>query len=206
MAKVAFKGCLAVLGEDAFGAVFARYLAEAPPHSGLIREVIADFAPFARSDRALALNAAPLLVDLLDFEEQKWRLGYRPYPTVADAMRELDFAGAPLWNPLFRILSLGHAVHSWDAASAPLLAPEPCELLIYRPKQSDEVRWYKADPFLAALVRSAQAKPGHSFGELIPVLAAERNVALDQALLESLATSLTLAVERGVLLGVLDRS
>jgi hypothetical protein len=205
MARVAFKGALEATGEQGFAAAFARYMAEAPPHSALIRDVIADFAPFARADARLCADGPGYLADLLHFEEQKWRLGYALRTAIDPArVRELDFAGMPVWNPLFRVLLLRYPVHAWAGERG--LAAEPCELLMYRPAGTDEVRWYKADAFFAALVQRSRDSARSSFGELIPALAAERGVAVDQTLLESLATSLTLAVERGVLLGVLDRS
>jgi hypothetical protein len=209
MAKVAFKLSVELLGEGAFAACFARYLAAAPPKSPLIREVIAEFGPFAQSDAAVHAAGPACLADLLRFEEAKWRLAYAPAPSVDRAsLRELDFAGAPVWNPLLRLLSLAYPVHTATTAggSGAQLARDACALFMYRPPGSDEVRWYKADPFFAALVRHAQARARASFGELIPVVARECGSAVDQELLESLATSLTLALERGVLLGVLDRS
>jgi hypothetical protein len=209
MAKVAFKVSAEYLGEGAFAACFARYLAAAPPHSALIREVIAEFGPFAESDAAARAAGPAWLADLLRFEQEKWRLGYALAPSIERAsLRELDFVGAPVWNPLLRLLSLAHPVHTASAAagSGALLAPDACVLFMYRPPSSDEVRWYKADPFFAALVRQSQTRARSSFGELIPVVAEECGIAVDQELLESLATSLTLALERGVLLGVLDRS
>lgn len=206
MAKVAFKALLEVVGEEALAHCFDRYMAAAPPRSALIRDVIADFGPFVRGDLELVRGAPAYLVDLSRFEEHKWRLAYLWAPSPEQsALRELDFAGMPSWNPVFRCLSLAHAVHHFETKAAGSAA-EPCELFMYRPAGSDQVRWYKADPFFAGLVRRSLANRRANFGELIPAVAAERGVTVDQALLEALATSLTLAIERGVLLGVLDRS
>jgi hypothetical protein len=203
MAKVAFKGALLALGEELFAGGFARYLSQAPPRSALIRDVIGDFGCFARGDALLTANAPAYLCDLLCFEEHKWRLAYVLAPLVERAaLRELDFVGRPVWNPVFGCLSLTRPVHTLEAGVAALTVG-PCELFMYRPPGSDEVRWYKADAFFAALVRASLASPERSLGELVPALASAREVVVDQALLESLATSLTLAVERGVLLGVL---
>jgi hypothetical protein len=204
MAKVAFKGCSSALGEDAFGHGFSDYLAGRPPQSALIRDVIADFAPFALADQSLLARGPAFLADLVRFEELKWRLAYAPSPELdRTRLRELDFVGAPLWNPLFRSLVLSHPVHVFAGGE---LSPEACELFVYRPPGSDEVRWYKSEPFFAALLHKSQEHPDGGFGELVPSVAEERSLTVDQGLLESLATSLTLAVERGVLLGVLDRS
>lgn len=202
MAKVAFKGAHAALGEEAFAASFARYLSQAPPQSPWIRDVIADFGPFAGADAQRGSGAPPYLDDLLSFEEQKWRLAYQLASAVErGALRELDFVGQPVWNPVLRCLSLAYPVHAFEPGPGEPAA-EPCELFMYRPPASDEVRWYRPDPFFAALVRASLARPEANLGELVPALARERGVAVDQTLLETLATSLTLAVERGVLLGV----
>lgn len=201
MTKLAFKQFCAVIGDEAFEACFARYLVAAPPQSRFIREVCADFAPFVRRD-ALCLAAAPAFAEqLLSFEESKWRLSYAdgavPRPGQ-DGVRELDFEGCPVWNPHLRLLSLGYAVHAPSEGDP---APISGTLLMYRPPGVDEVRWYVGEEFfLALLVRSRDTK--QSLAELVRAVAEERSVALDQALLESLASSLTLAVQRGVLLGV----
>lgn len=207
MAKVAFRVSCELLGESAFDACFARSLAANPPTSPLIREVIAEFAPFARGDAALLASGPAFLTDLLRFEEEKWRLAYALSPDgIRAPLAELDFVGAPVWNPLLSLLPLAHPVHTLSSGVGAVLAAEPCDLFMYRPPTNDEVRWYKADPFFAALVRRSRAHPALSFGELIPGVAEARGVPVDHDLLESLATSLTLAVERGVLLGVLDRA
>ena len=204
MAKVAFKGALSALGEGPFADSFARFLNQAPPHSPWIRDVIADFGPFARADAQLGSGAPPYLDDLLCFEEHKWRLAYLLAPGLErGAPRDFDFVGRPRWNPVFRCLTLAYPVHMLESSGGELAA-EPCELFMYRPQRSDEVRWYKADAFFAALVRASLASPERSLGELVSTLASARDVTVDQALLESLATSLTLAIERGVLLGVVD--
>jgi hypothetical protein len=200
MAKVAFKQSCAQLGEAAFDASFARYLAQRPPHSPLIRDVVADFGPFLRADVA-ALAAGPAqLEDLLCFEEYKWRLSYLAgaFPRLGEAgLRELDFEGRPVWNFSLRVLSQRFAVHV--SASEP--EARDAELLMYRPAASDEVRWYIADGFFVALIRRSQAH-AETLAELVQRVAEARALALDEALLETLATGLTLALERGVLLGV----
>jgi hypothetical protein len=213
MAQVAFKLTLAQIGAAAFGACFDRYLAARPPRSPLIRDVVADFGPFALADGALLASGPAFLADLLRFEEAKWRVAYAPAQRLVvgeGGVRELDFEGTPLLNPTLRALSLVYSVHTLVDTREPArepgvdtgesLTPQPLTLLMYRPAAVDEVRWYVAEPFFAALL--ARAQGGQSLAELVRAVAVEREVALDQALLEALATSLTLAVTRGVLIGV----
>jgi hypothetical protein len=199
MSKVAFKNSFAALDAGAFEACFTRYLAERPPRSAFIRDVVADFGPFARADAQLLAAGPPFLCDLLAFEELKWRLSYLAgaYPRGEDGLRELDFEGRPVWNFSLRVLPLRHAVHTSSEAPAAL----PCDLLMYRPQAVDEVRWYVGDPFFVALLRRSLAHE-ETLAELVQRVAAERAQAIDAALLETLATSLTLALQRGLLLGV----
>jgi hypothetical protein len=201
MAKVAFRGTLETVGDEAFEASHRRYLAARPPRTPLIRDVIADFGRFAREDRALLSTAPTFLPDLLSFEELKWRVAYREvaYARVGGAgVRELDFEGAPVLNPTLELLSLTFAVH--ELASGRCEAG-PLVLLVYRPPDKDDVRWYAADALLAEVLTMAREQPREGLGALVRAAAARCGVALDQALLEQLATSVTTALERGVLLG-----
>lgn len=200
MAKVAFKQSCAQAGDAAFEACFARYLAQRPPRSPLIRDVVADFGPFAAADQQLLGPSPALLHDLLRFEEHKWRIGYAPgvYARPGqDGVRKLDFEGRPVWNFSLHVLVQRFPVHLTEGSAE----PQAGELLMYRPPHTDEVRWYVADGFFAALWRRSQ-QHAETLAELVQRVAEERALALDAALLEGLATSLTLAVERGVLLGV----
>ncbi|HEX6245114.1 MAG TPA: putative DNA-binding domain-containing protein, partial [Polyangiales bacterium] len=140
MAKIAFKHSAAALAAGAFEACFARYLATRPPHSPFIRDVVADFAPFARADAELLAAGKPFLLNLLGFEELKWRLSYLAgtHVRVGEELRELDFTGRPVWNFSLRVLPLHYAVHSKPEDPPALEA----DLLLYRPHGVDEVRWY----------------------------------------------------------------
>jgi hypothetical protein len=200
MTKIAFKQSQAAAPAEAFEACFARYLAACPPRSPFIRDVVAEFGPFARADAELLAQGAPFLSDLLVFEEHKWRLAYLAgvHPSLGeDGLRELDFEGRPVWNFSLRVLALRHALHVSETA------PESgaVELLMYRPPGVDEVRWYPGEAFFVALLTRSLSHP-ESLAELVQRVAEARAVAVDAALLETLATSLTLALERGLLLGV----
>jgi hypothetical protein len=200
MTKIAFQHSHAAASAAAFEACFARYLAARPPQSPFIRDVVADFAPFARADAALLAEGAAFLSDLLAFEEHKWRLSYLAgaVPSLGeDGLRELDFEGRPVWNFSLRVLPLAYAVHVSSSAPGQAAA----DLLMYRPHGVDEVRWYVGDPFFVALLTRSWTC-AETLAELVQRVAAGRAQAVDTALLESLATSLTLALERGLLLGV----
>lgn len=202
MAQVAFKQTLASCGERPFAACFERYLALHPPRSPLIRDVIAAFGAYARSDQQLLAGAPAQLPDLLCFELAKWTLAYQPCvrPKLGeDGVRELDFEGALVLNPVLALLRLAHPVHA--AIDGDPIAAAETELLVYRPDGVDEVRWYVADPLFAEIVRRAGGTE-ETLAELVRSVAGQQGRGLDGELLESLASSLTLALQRGVVVGV----
>lgn len=200
MAKQAFRKSHEVVG-DAFDASFARYLAAQPPRSPLIREVIADFGPFARGDRELLAVAPVFTSDLLRFEEAKWRVAYYRWELPAGELRAFDFAGIPVLNPALECLELEHRVHELEGMSC---RAEPLRLLVYRPPTSDDLRWYPPDALFAEIVVSALragAAGEQTLADRVRSAAQALGKPLDEALLEQLATGVTLALERGVLLG-----
>jgi hypothetical protein len=205
MAGVAFKQSLAASGAALFDACFERYLEREPPRSPFIRDVIAAFGPFARAQLGTSAERPAYLADLLRFEEAKWRVAYAPVQMPKpgeDGVRELDFEGWPLLNPTLVLLALEHAVHTLPETPP---VPGPLSLLLYRPPGRDDVRWYAADPLLAAIVTrvlDARGSAPGSLAELVRTAAAELALALDGKLLEDLASALTLAISRGVLIGV----
>jgi hypothetical protein len=196
MARVAFRATFETVGESAFSQSFARYLHARPPASPLIRDVVASFADFAAGDVPLLATTAAHTGDLLRFEQAKWLVAYEdaPLPVVGeDGVREFDFAGVPLFNPLLRCLRLGHAVHESEPRAQSTL------LLVYRPPEVEQVRWYAADPFFFGLVERCL---GHdeSLADSVRAACSALSLALDEPLLERLSGAVTVALERGVLL------
>ena len=198
MAKKAFASTLEMLGSRAFDAAFARYLAQRPPQSPYIRDVIGDFAPFARADAQLIGQGPAFNADLLCFEEAKWRVSYRARELPSDALRPFDFAAVPVLNPALEQLSLSHRVHELKEGSC---RAQPCPLLVYRPPQHDDIRWYVPDALMARVLADARIQSAASFADLVRGAAAALEKAVDEALLEELASGVTLALQRGVLLG-----
>jgi len=216
MAEVAYRRSWALLGAPACSASFARFLALEPPKSPLIREVIGAFAAFAEAELgaltdpprtswtgALLAGAPPEARDLLRFEAAKWRVASAPAPLPAGALSEVDFDGVLVLNPSLELLALDFAVCE-PGAGPP--AEDPHTLLVYRRRDDDDVRWYRAPALLAELLvmASAPAVPPATLGGLVAALFARRAPAPGQAepLLEELAAALTVAVERDVLWGV----
>jgi hypothetical protein len=196
MAKQAFRVSAEQLGSPAFDASFARFLAAEPPRSRLIRDVIASYGPFARADRDLLAGAPVFLADLLRFEEAKWRVAYRS--AQAGPVAELDFQRPPLLNPALERVPVEHAVHELSDGAC---QPGALTLLVYRPPGIDDLRWYPATPLLAAILAGAAAQPELALATLVQQAALALGRPLDEALLEELATAVTVALQRGVLLG-----
>lgn len=206
MAEVAFKRARELVGEPAFAASYARFLAQGGPQSPLIREVTAAFGRFAQSDAALLAAQPAHVPDLFAFELAKWEVAYAPasYPVLGEAgLRELDFEGKPVLNPVLKRLTLDRAVLPFcDLDVAPQGDAAQFCLLVYRPLHND-VRWWALSPFFAGLV--ARFEQGQqSLADAVRAEADLQARAVDEALLEELATDLTLAVQRGVLFGVRD--
>lgn len=202
MAKQAFRGCHEMLGDAAFEAAFSRYLAERPPRSPLIREAVPDFAPTLQAAFEADRTLPAFGPDLARFEEAKWRVSYQEPHAGGEGrgpeVHELSFERAPLFNPVLRCLKLSHAVHEREGRSC---AAKELRLLLYRPKGSDEIRWYPAHPLFAEIFLGSLAAHQAPLSELVRASAQRIGSLLDEALLETLATEVTLALQRGVLLG-----
>jgi hypothetical protein len=220
MAKQAFKVSLELVGSRRFDASFERFLAAQPPTRAFIRDAIADFGVFARTDREL-LDAGPAwLVDLVRFEEAKWRVAYRRAQWEPEGLVAFDFSAAPWLNPTLVLLELDHPVQSLveayekePNASLPEPPASASRVFVYRPPRGDDIRWYAADPLTFGILSAADpsraepsatanAEPGAtSLAELVRSTADRLGKPLDEALLEELTNGVTLALQRGVVLG-----
>jgi hypothetical protein len=213
---VAYRRSWALLGEAPCAASFARFLAETPPQSPIIREVILAFARFAERDEVLFEQAPPEARDLMRFEAAKWRVAGAAAelcpPARADAstvgceaLREVDFDGVLVVNPTLQRLALEHVV---DDEAARTGARELHTLLVYRRRDEDDVRWYRAPALLAELLVLAAGSEfaQATLGALVAELVRRRGPAPEQVeeLLTILTGDLAVAVERSVLWGVYD--
>lgn len=185
MARVAYARSFAQGGLEA---CFARYLSDQPPTSPFIREVIAGFGPYAEGEAEVTAGP-PLLRCLLRFEAAKWQVAGLPYPPCEAC--ELDFAGRLVLNPTLQTVPLQHLVTEDDRA-------EPHVLLVYRRSDEDAVHWSRL-PRLTGLL--ADEQPERTLGDRVAAYFARGADAADEAGLTRLADELTLAVERGIVLG-----
>ncbi len=206
MAELAFTRSREVVGELAFAASFSRFLAKGGPQSPLIRDVTSAFGSFAQADAQLLASAPAYARDLFAFELAKWQVAFEParYPVLGeDGLRELDFEGIPVLNPVLKRLTLDRTTLPFcDLELAPKGDATCFDLLVYRPSHN-EVRWWAIAPFFGGLI--ARLEQGqHSLAAAVRAVADEQGRPVDEVLLEELATDLTLAVQRGVVFGVRD--
>lgn len=202
MSKSAFARSAVLVEEGEWTRCFDRFLHERPPASGLIREVIASFGRFAQADDALLRGGPAQLRDTLGFELAKWQVGYAPatMPHLGeDGVREFDFEGDVVLNPTLRVLRFAHAVQSADEHGQ--CAAEPTALLMYRPAGNDGVRWFAVDPFATKLFETWLAG-ARGVADGVRTCATALGRSMDAELLGTLSDVLTLAVQRGVIIGV----
>lgn len=200
MAQVAYRRTWSVLGDAACTASFARYLSARPPRSPLIREVVATYESFAIEDALLLDAGPPHTRDLICFEAAKWRVASAPWPLQGVLLRELDFDGILVLNPTLMRVALGHLVGD-DQGACP--RAEPHVLWVYRRRDDDDVRWYRAPALLCELLALAESSRV-PLGVLLRQLFSPLSLSADQAQaqLAQLVAELTVAVERDVILGV----
>jgi hypothetical protein len=202
MAKVAFRRSFVAIGEQPLRASFERYLSQAPPSSPFIREVIAGFAQFAERDRALLASAPPYARDLMCFESATWQTANALELPPSQQLLEVDFERVLVLNSTLRVLSLEYAVIAADGSASERPAADRHVLLVYRRPGHDDVRWYRVSNVLGALFELAHdAGNRRRLSDLVRLAVERSGESVDELLLERLASGLSLAVERGVVLG-----
>lgn len=197
MAQKAFRRTFEAVGPLRFAESFARFLDEAGPKSPYLRDVVADFGAYARSDEALLQGGPAYARDLLTFEHAKWSLAYRAaaMPRVGEGgVREFDFEGVPVLNPVLARLVLDYTVHR-DAVH-----DQRTLLFVYRPPSLDQVRWYASEPFFFAVIERASERQ-QPFVTSVREAAEQSGRELHQELVAMLSESVVTALERGVLIG-----
>jgi hypothetical protein len=181
MARVAFAQSYELTDLDP---CFARYLADRPPSSPLIREVIAGFGPYAEAE-----PGPPWLASMLRFETAKWTVASLPYPELS--ARELDFEGRLVVNPTLVRVELAYDVSADNAA-------DPHTLLVYRRPAEDGVLWSRL-PRVATLL--GDQDPDAILSARVARFFARGGDTADEDGLSRLADELVLAVDRGIVLG-----
>lgn len=197
MAAVGLPRTRKTLGEARFERAFARYLAEDPPRSRYIRDVVPHFVRSAAPAWERDPELPAYLPDLARYEAAKWVVADEEDPTAAAA--EFDFDKPALFTPAHRLLRLRHAVHRRE--DDPRFAePAPTQLLVYRRKDGTRAHTWSCNAVTADLVERWAAGE-QTVSEAIRTVAEQRGLAVDPRFLDGLCTVLADFIDRGIVVG-----
>lgn len=185
------------VGDEAFTAMFVRFMAEAPPRSRFFYDVVPAYARFAaplwqRDDSVPAWTA-----DLTRYEAARYSVADMPARrdrTVAD----FDFDRVPVLHDALHLLTVGHAVQREPADDGSYVKQET-HLCIYRDKADRRVASYALSSFNADCVRAWQV--GATVSESVRRVSEARAIQPDAAIVDALCTVLADFIERGVVRG-----
>lgn len=174
-------------------AAIARYLAERGPHTRFIREVVHELVEHALPAWKVDPSLPPHAIDLVRFEDTKWRVASAVFADVA--CEPFDFEKIPVFNPTLEVVEVIHRV---DKTPITALA-EPHHILVYRKPESTSTWTYAVHGDGARLVEAWRGGVSCADGSRA-VLAASGRTA-DPAFVDTLATVLAELVEQKMILG-----
>lgn len=187
-----------LLGKARFQAAGAAYLAEQPPESRFIRDVVPELLrhalPALRADPTLP----PHLPDLARYEAAKWAVASLEWE-AADA-GELDFEAPAVINPTVRVVPIDHRVDKPAEAATgfPRLA-ETHHALVYRKPGSAPVFTYVLNDIGGRLF--AAWTKDQSCADGAREVLAELGRTPDARFIDGMAGVLAALVEQSVILG-----
>jgi hypothetical protein len=197
-AKTGLRRTLKAVGDDAFAAMFARWMTDAPPRSRAYYAVVPELAAFATvywSDHASA-SVPAWASDLVRYEGERYRL----MDIVARrdrALVDFDFERPVILHDAMSLLAVDHKVHREPDAHGRYERGRT-ELCLYRDKDERIVSSYALDSFNADCLRAWQQ--GATVSASVRAVATARGVEPSRHI-ESLCTVLSDLIERGVVLG-----
>lgn len=181
----------AAIGNEEMTRLFADMLAESPPASRYFRELVVDFARYARERATLAV---PHGLDSLYLEATQWELNWRAAPSVGE-VSAFSIEKIPVVHPTLRVLDLGYSVHRSDA---PIQSGSFHVAIHRRPDSKVETRTLTDTS--ARLVREWMRGESTAIDGVRAVLAFEGRQP-DAPFLEMMSSLLSVLVERGAILG-----
>jgi hypothetical protein len=182
-----------VVGPARFDAAIGRYLAEHGPRTRFIREIVGELVRFALPIWERDPEVPGHAVDLVRFEDAKWRAASAPIPELA--LDAFDFERVPEWNPTLEVLEVSHRVDK-NPIDPPRL-PLPCTLLVFRKPETTNTWAYGVSGTGAALVRAWRS--GVSCADGARQVLEGRTP--DAKFIDELATVLAELVEQKMILG-----
>jgi hypothetical protein len=185
------------IGRQAMTALFDRFLAEAPPRSRYLREVVPAFVRHVLP-RLEGPEYPAHAVDVARLEGTQWELGWRA-ASIEGPIVPFDFERIPVPHPTLRLLSLSFAVHRWKPED-----PSPPEQGAFavcvhrRPDHKVETRWLDATG--ARLVDAWMRAEVTAIEGVRRVLLEEGREA-DGAFVDAMGSLLAALLESGAILG-----
>lgn len=195
--KHGLRRTLKAVGDDAFDAMFIRFMAESPPRSRFFYGVVPEFAQFAAPLWQQDSSVPPWTADLARFDATRYSVADMPARRDRPVV-EFDFDRVPVLHDAVRLLSVEHAVHR-DAAADGGYVRQRSELCIYRGKDERTVGSYVLSGFNADCMRAWQT--GATVSESVRIVSQARTIQPDGKLVDALCTVLADFIERGVVLG-----
>lgn len=196
-AKVGLRRTLAAVGDDAFVAMFARFLQQSPPRSRAFYGVVPEVAEFAEKMWAEDSTVPPWASELARYEGVRYRVADMPARRDR-AFAEFDFDRVPLLHDAIVLCAFEHRAHREPHADGSYERAHT-ELCIYRRKDERSVGAYALNPFTADCMRAWQA--GATVSHSVRSVCEKRAISPDAALIDGLCTVLSDLIECGVVLG-----
>lgn len=195
--RAGLRRTLKAVGDDAFAAMFDRFLAEAPPRSRAFFGVVPELAVFAANHWRDNVSVPVWASDLVTYE------GARVRVADMDARRgrsvaEFEFDRVPELHDALLLVSVSHRVHR-DPEPDGSYERRATEICVYRGKDERTVGAYVLGSFAAGCMREWQA--GATVSESVARVCEAQQLAANAQLIDSLCTVLSDLLERGAVLG-----
>lgn len=195
--RASLRRTLKAVGDDAFEAMFERFLAAAPPRSRAFFDVVPELAAFASDYWRDNADVPAWAADLATYEGARVR--------VADmvsrrerSLAEFEFDRVPELHDAMLLLSLSHRVHR-DPEPDDSYERRPTEICVYRAKDDRTVGAYVLGSFAAGCMRAWQE--GATVSDSVARVSEAQQIAVNAKLIDGLCTVLSDLMERGVVLG-----
>jgi hypothetical protein len=185
------------VGDDAFVAMFDRFLADTPPRSRAFFDVVPELAGFAANHWRDNADVPAWASDLVTYEAA--RIHVADMVSRRDrSVAEFEFDRVPELDDAMMLLALTHRVHR-DPEPDGSYERRPTEICVYRAKDERTVGAYVLGSFAAGCMRTWQE--GATVSDSVARVCEAQQIAANAQLIDGLCTVLSDLMERGVVLG-----
>ena len=189
------------LGEDRFEAWFGRWLAQAPPTTRFIRDVVGEATDhwLPRWAAGEAPRVEPWLPDLCRYEAAVWRCRWALDPEDGD-LAPFDFARPPRFSPACELLRLRFPVYRRPTPASGY-QEAPAAVLLCRHPETMRVRYHVLPPLEADVTEAWMDEARRPAVETARQVAERHDLGIDRAFAERLGALAARLMEAGALLG-----